>query len=530
MELRYGLSRGMLSVAAVGILMVCTSTLMFFHDPLEMIIRLVLNLSEGSIFYSLWSQPPYEVLLKIYIFNVTNSEEFLKGDEKMNLTQIGPYVYKEILTNNNATFDEDRGTVTYKPHREVVLDHERSVGDPKTDKLITPNIPLLGLQSYLNEASFFTNLAFSTFARSIGSKPIIDLTIDQYLWGYEDKLIDYAHQYLPSWIDFKRFGLLERLLSRDNNNRVTIVKDPSKYHSATDHYLTEEERLSQYHVVEWNDSPGLLDWGYKNLNGTSGQVKKCHLVEGAYDGTIFPRDLRPNRRVTLFRKAFCRPVPLEFIKDKTTNQGFRAFEYKLADDMFDVIPENECFCYKGKCVKGIQSIAPCYYGIPIALSQPHFLNAEPRLLDTVNGLKPDVGAHGSVCSIQPDLGVPLDGHLRIQINLDIGQTKYNSRTRVFNDLNIPLFWIEVTTTELPSLVVFLLTLICTVVPIVLVILKYVLVLGGLAMISGTAAYVVFKARMSIPAGISLNSEYTAIPLISIPNEYLHKMEKRLSLK
>jgi hypothetical protein len=38
---------------------------------------------------------PLEVLVNVYIFNVTNAEAFLSGqDEKLKVKEIGPYVYR----------------------------------------------------------------------------------------------------------------------------------------------------------------------------------------------------------------------------------------------------------------------------------------------------------------------------------------------------------------------------------------------------------------------------------------------------
>ncbi|XP_050297215.1 scavenger receptor class B member 1-like [Anthonomus grandis grandis] len=526
---RRNLFTGVISLVAVGILMVCTSTLMFVHNPQKLIVKMILTLSDGSLFYKLWSAPPFNIYLKIYIFNITNSKEFLAGKEKMNLTQLGPYIYREILTNQNATFNDSDGTVTYSPHREIVFDPDKSVRDPKKDHIMTTNLPLVGLQAYLNDASIFTNLAYSTVTRSLGSEPIMNVTVEQYLWGYKDPLIKYAHTLLPNWIDFDTFGIFERLMSRDNNNRVTIVTDPSKYHSKLDHLLTLEERMQEFHVVKWNNISGLKDWGFETL--WPHQVKKCNLVEGAFDGTIFPRDLPQNTTLTLFRKAFCRPVPLQYLRDTVGKEGFRQYEYKLADNMFDVTKENECFCFRNKCIKGFQSIAPCYYGIPITLSQPHYFNADPKMLETVNGLAPNESEHGSLCAIQPDIGVPLSGSMKIQINLDVGKTKGNSKTYRFNDLQVPLFWVEITTEDLPSIVIFLLTLLCNVMPVALEVIKYLLGLSGLALISGGALYTLLKTKVRIPRSLSLgNNEYSPIPIVTLPAEFLEKCERRFSLK
>lgn len=35
-----------------------------------------------------------DLFIKIYLFNITNSEKFLAGEEKIRVQEIGPYVYK----------------------------------------------------------------------------------------------------------------------------------------------------------------------------------------------------------------------------------------------------------------------------------------------------------------------------------------------------------------------------------------------------------------------------------------------------
>lgn len=54
----------------------------------------MLYLTPGSVLFNLWTEPPYAVYIKAYIFNVTNGEEFLAGREKLKLQQLGPYSYR----------------------------------------------------------------------------------------------------------------------------------------------------------------------------------------------------------------------------------------------------------------------------------------------------------------------------------------------------------------------------------------------------------------------------------------------------
>lgn len=52
------------------------------------------TLSEGGEGFELWANPPVDVYLKVYLYNITNKEEFMAGKEKLRVQQVGPYVYR----------------------------------------------------------------------------------------------------------------------------------------------------------------------------------------------------------------------------------------------------------------------------------------------------------------------------------------------------------------------------------------------------------------------------------------------------
>lgn len=52
------------------------------------------------------------------------------------------FVDREELENTNCTF-HDNDTITYIPRRKLHFDAELSVGNPATDRIMAPNIPLL---------------------------------------------------------------------------------------------------------------------------------------------------------------------------------------------------------------------------------------------------------------------------------------------------------------------------------------------------------------------------------------------------
>lgn len=117
---------------------------------------------------------------------------------------------REFLEHKNATFNEN-GTLSYVPSRYTVPLPERSVGDPHKDIVIAANLPLLGISSAANKISPFASLAVSSIVKTTNSQPILNLTVHDFLWGYEDNLVRLANTILPNYITFERFGLMERV-------------------------------------------------------------------------------------------------------------------------------------------------------------------------------------------------------------------------------------------------------------------------------------------------------------------------------
>jgi scavenger receptor class B, member 1 len=52
---------------------------------------------------------------------------------------------------------------------------------------------------------------FSTLTKALNSPPILNITVYDYLWGYEDQLVRLASNIVPSFITFDKLGLLDRV-------------------------------------------------------------------------------------------------------------------------------------------------------------------------------------------------------------------------------------------------------------------------------------------------------------------------------
>lgn len=54
----------------------------------------MLNSPAGGQSFGWWSKPPVTPTMRVYVYNVTNADEFLNNGSKPILDELGPYVYK----------------------------------------------------------------------------------------------------------------------------------------------------------------------------------------------------------------------------------------------------------------------------------------------------------------------------------------------------------------------------------------------------------------------------------------------------
>lgn len=55
-------------------------------------------MNKGDEAFEMWKAPEAEVYLKVFIFNITNRDDYLSGkDEKLKFQEVGPYVYRYVV-------------------------------------------------------------------------------------------------------------------------------------------------------------------------------------------------------------------------------------------------------------------------------------------------------------------------------------------------------------------------------------------------------------------------------------------------
>ncbi|XP_071441535.1 scavenger receptor class B member 1-like [Hetaerina americana] len=413
---------GRLTLIIVGVISLIIGIVLAYFPWLDYIILKNLRLRNGTLGFHYWQKPGVIRLTKLYIFNVTNPDGFLNNSEKPKLNEIGPFVYREDMEKVNIAFHENN-TVTFQHKKILHFVPELSAGGRDTTVTV-PNIPLLTLSTQSKELPRIVRMGLSLMLRSMKMEPFVRVTPEQLAFGYDDTLLTLAYRFFPRHRrPMSKMGLL---IGRNGTiNDVTTI-------------FTGHSSMSEF---------GLMN----RLNGLDRlpmwDRHPCDSLR-ASEGSFFPpRHFTQEDVVNVWDKDLCRVLPLQF-RGTGAKEGISVGHYTPPDDVFadpSVRPENGCFCpgENGECPpSGLQNIAPCQYEAPVYLSFPHFYQADPKLLEAVEGLKPDQKKHETFFKIQPKLGVPLEAQVRVQMNLKVEKVTGIQAVAKFPDIVFPIIWVE----------------------------------------------------------------------------------------
>ncbi|KAF2880151.1 hypothetical protein ILUMI_26014 [Ignelater luminosus] len=378
--------------------------------------------------YNLWKGPFMRSVLKVYIFNYTNVDEYERGEaEKLHVKEVGPFVYEEISERVNVQFYPN-GTVSYQEHRRHKYRADLSKGRRQSDRIIVPNMPMLGAAAISKNSYYMTRLAMSTLLKGLNAKPFLNLPAHRFIWGYDDSLYALAKGVMSyqKKFPFEKFGILA---SRNGTSSDVITINTGK------------KDINKLGLIDrFNGEESIDHWS----------TDDCNKIQGG-DGTIFPPHVvRQKKPIYMYQKELCRRLPLVFDKEvKIINGKISAYKYVLPDTVFDrpeIDPENQCYCDmdSGNCSpQGVFNATPCAYGAPAFISFPHFYNADPALKEAVSGLNPNP-QHDNFLYVHPRLGFTMAGKSQLQMNVQVRKSFGMTQLDMFeDDMILPITWVEI---------------------------------------------------------------------------------------
>lgn len=432
-KLQGGFLRRWWAAVAVGVLLIIIAAVVavLFPKLIDLVIDSQIALKDGGRTFLWWKEPPVEPQLHVYIYNVTNANEFLNNGEKPALDELGPYVYRQHWEKIEVKFNEN-DTVSYKVRKRFTFAEDLSAG-LEEDLVVVPNVPMLSATSQSKHAARFLRLAMASIMDILKIKPFVEVSIGQLLWGYEDPLLKLAKDVMPKEqkLPYDQFGLFY-----------------GKNGTAPDWYTiyTGQGDVTRYGVLDkWNGKDSLGHW----------TNELCDSIAGS-DGSIFPPHITKSTVLKIFDKDLCRALPLVFKEEVVTSGGIPGYRFVPPKDVFaspSRVHSQQCFCPAGPpcSPEGTFNVSFCQYDSPILLSFPHFYLADPALLTAVTGISPPIEEkHQLFIDVQPMMGTALRARARVQINLAVSQVRDIKQVATFPDIVFPIIWFEDGIDELPE--------------------------------------------------------------------------------
>ncbi|KAM6423538.1 scavenger receptor class B member 1 isoform 2-T2 [Liasis olivaceus] len=372
-----------------------------------------MRIDPSSSMFNIWRDLPLPFFLSFYVFDVMNPEDILLGAKPI-VSQRGPYVYREHRQKKNITFHSNH-TVSFLNYRSFFFQPDLSNGS-ESDYIVMPNILVLGAAVMLENMPFPVKITFSTTLSLFKEKTFINRTVKELIWGYDEPFTQFLNSLGLTFVPYKqKFGLFVDL----NNS-----------HSGLFTVNTGVDDISKVYMVDtWNGLKKLPYW----------HSEQCNMINGTA-GEMWPPFMTPSSPVELYSPDACRSIKLNYTSSGKF-KGIPVYHYTFPKNLFangTVYPPNEGFC---PCRQsGIQTISPCQSNAPIFISQPHFLNADPALLDAVEGLYPNEAEHDLFVNIHPMTGIPMNCSVKIQLNLLIKHVPGVWQTGRIKPVVLPLLW------------------------------------------------------------------------------------------
>lgn len=321
-----------------------------------------ITLSEGSNKDHMWRQAEINVLYTVYVFNLTNPDQFMQG-ARPRVQELGPYVYSLKETKERVKYLEDETVVEYQGRPTYTFQPHLSKGS-EDDPVTTVNIPFVNAADMVKDSRLVKTIlkivkkvhSFDTIRRQ---------TVGELLWGHRSDVLDWARKVQDVPYPHQLFGLLMGLnhTLQPPYRMHTGKGDPSKMNK----------------ILAYNNHEVLYSW----FGDT------CNMIRGT-DGNGFAPGLSKHDMLYIFNGQLCRSLPLIYNTTIKT-KGLEAYRFVHPRGIFSydaAHAENHCFCGKQGCPpKGVLDMKPCYFGASVGFSFPHFYDGDPKLRHLVLGLR-----------------------------------------------------------------------------------------------------------------------------------------------
>ncbi|KAM4678543.1 platelet glycoprotein 4 [Discoglossus pictus] len=375
-------------------------------------------IEEGTIAYENWVDTGSPVYRQFWIYHVTNPDAVLNASMPI-LEQKGPYTYLvRYLSKVNITQNQN-DTVSFEQPNSAIFQPSMSIGSDN-DTYTVLNLAVAAAPSLYPLLLSIVNILIKTSNSSLFQVR----SVKDILWGYPDPLL----QQIPGVKDATTGVFYPYEGTADGVYNVFNGKNNISKVALIDRYKGESS------LGFWNDN-------------------YCDMLNGT-DAASFPPYVKKNKDLYFFSSEICRSIYGTFEKEYTL-KGIKLYRFvlpKFALASPTVNPDNMCYCKdtylsRNCTAAGILDLRVCQGGKPIFLTLPHYLYASDFLLESVEGLKPNIEEHQTYLDVEPLTGFTMHFAKRLQVNVMFRQTdKIDVLSNLRSDFLFPVLWLNETAT------------------------------------------------------------------------------------
>ncbi|KAM9306779.1 lysosome membrane protein 2c isoform 1-T1 [Pholidichthys leucotaenia] len=417
----YGTGAFSIVLLVVGIAVVLSAV---FPHLLQSSAKKEVVLKNGTDAFEAWENPPADIYMQFYFFNLTNPSEVLEGDRPV-VVQIGPYTYREYRPMEQVDF-KDNGTKVSAVNTKTYIFQRNMSRGPESDLIRTVNIPAVTVMEMFKDDPFLANV-ISAYMRGSGEGLFTTRTVGQLLWGYQDGLLTALKKYEHDLDNI--FGLFYKSNASNDGEYV---------------FFTGQQNYKDFARVDtWNSKSSLSWW-------TS---EECNMINGT-NGASFHPVITKNEMLYMFSSDLCRSLYAAYEQDVMV-KGIPSYRFVLPAKVFanlTVNPDNAGFCVPaGNCLgSGLLNVSVCKQGgkstakrgAPIVMSSPHFYQADEKYVQDVFGMLPNKEEHETAIDVHPLTGVLLQAAKRLQINVYVEKIPHFSQTGNVKTVVFPVVYLN----------------------------------------------------------------------------------------
>jgi len=430
-------------------------------------------------------EPMVPVFMKFNFWNVENPEEVKKGGPPF-LTEKGPYVYQETRDKHDISYQNDSEFVSFGLYKQWDYVEDLSCdGCTKDDPVTILNMPLIG-GVYI--AAEMDNIV------GRGILNMINKVIQgEHVYGVDDGCcVDTL--FVTKGVDDLLFGgildgIVKFLMTSPSTNSMLppqideetgfAIMNPRNGTSDNEWYQVDTGKvdLNRHSMItKWGPKEGDLREDLKStrwwpVRGYKGR-DSCTKIEGT-DGLSFPPFINKDKKWS-FQTDVCRSMSFVYEKEVDID-GIKAYRFTTSAES-QWVNRTDNFCFNDElgdlydedtdtydaCIKetedpevldikdchikmdgrdGLLDVHHCFES-PLIVSNPHFYQAEQELVNIASGMNPNPELHGVQIDVEPNTGITMQLHKRVQFNMPLMINEYIDVLNMVPEMMFPVLWID----------------------------------------------------------------------------------------